>query len=147
MNHPQQNRKKPDLRSRPQSRGFKRINWRNELKPEWITKSIDEGGIKFSEKLGDALVKNKLTTSQIRNIYGEMKRIQMKGFNNEITSFLLLLPKIAYASKRKEEIGIKIFKDVFDKMHSLVKNEKHYENMMNLMEAILAYHKAFGGKE
>jgi len=129
-----------------QGRKFERHDWSSDLKPEWITEKIDHDAVKFSENFGKFLQKNELSTSQIRNIYGELKRIQMKGFEGEKTSFLLLLPKMAYAAKRNENSGLTAFKKVFDNIHKTVANELHYKNMMDLMEAILAYHKAFGGK-
>ena len=71
----------------------------------------------------------------------------MKGFENEKTSFLLLLPKMAYAAKRNVNLGLTAFRQVFDKLHKDVKTAEQYKNLMYIMEAILAYHKAFGGRE
>lgn len=124
-----------------------RPDWSSQVKTDWVTNKIDEDAVSFTEKFGNYLAKNRLTTSQIRNIYGELKRIQMKGFEAERTSFLLLLPKMAYAAKRNKNDGLTAFKKVFDKLHTNVKTAEQYNNMMNLMEAILAYHKAFGGRE
>jgi CRISPR-associated protein Csm2 len=140
-----QPRQRQDLRN--QGRNYDRPDWSSQVKNVWITDKIDEDAVKFSEKFGNYLANNRLTTSQIRNIYGELKRIQMKGFEGEKTSFLLLLPKMAYAAKRNSNEGLNAFKKVFDELHKSVKNEMHYKNMMDLMEAILAYHKAFGGRE
>lgn len=123
--------------------GYESPDWTSEIKPEWIKEGMDDEGVKFADKLGLNLANGQMSTSQIRNIYGELKRIQMIGFEKEKTSFLLLLPKVAYAAKRNEKQGIKTFKTVFDKVHAMVKTEKDYGNMMNLMEAILAYHKAY----
>ncbi len=112
----------------------------------WITSGIDESFLGFAEEFGKYLgsvAKQKMTPSQIRNVYGETKRIQMKGFESNKTSFLLLKPKIAYATKRNDGDGIKEFKKVFDKMHASVKTESDYENFMSVFEALIAYHKAF----
>ena len=43
---------------------------------------ITEGGktlVETAEQLGQQLVRERLTTSQVRNIYGAVKKIQMKG--------------------------------------------------------------------
>jgi CRISPR-associated protein Csm2 len=128
-------------------RDSERPDWSSKVKSAWVTNKIDNEAVSFSEDFGKYLAQNKLTTSQIRNIYGELKRIQMKGFDDEKTSFLLLLPKMAYAAKRNVNHGLTAFKQVFDKLHKDVKTAEHYKNMMDIMEAILAYHKAFGGKE
>ena len=89
-----------------------------------------------------------MSNSQIRNVYGEVKRIQMSGdFENSKMSFYLLKPKMAYAYGRSNNNpGMKVFKGVFDQASSLVENEKTFQNFCNLMEALLAYHRAFGGK-
>jgi len=128
-----------------------RPDWAAKFNPDWITQEIDKNTVEFSKDFGKYLARNGLTTSQIRNVYGELKRIQMKGFDSEKSSFLLLLPKMAYTLKRNEsrgnKDGLEALRDVFEKIHASVKDEKNYQNMMDLMEAILAYHKAFGGKE
>lgn len=126
---------------------FEKPDWSSQLNSDWIVNKIDEDAVSFTEKFGSYLANNRLTTSQIRNIYGELKRIQMKGFDDEKTSFLLLLPKMAYAAKRNNNEGLTALKKVFEKMHKQVQKAEHYKNMMDLMEAILAYHKAFGGRE
>ena len=114
----------------------------------WITFGADEYLSDFAEKVGKYLADAKLTTSKIRNVYGEVKRIQMGGFEREKASFYLLRPKVAYALGRdKNSSGLKLFKMVFDKSASFVKDQHTYLNFCNLMEAILAYHKAYGGNE
>ncbi len=70
----------------------------------------------------------------------------MKGFNKEQTAFLLLRPKMAYADKRHENDGLKALKEIFDKAYLEVNDSDHFNNLMNFMEATLAYHKSFGGK-
>ena len=40
-----------------------------------------------------------------------------------------------------------LFKLVFDKAAFLVKKESEFQNLCNLLEAILAYHRANGGKD
>lgn len=137
---------------RNESRGFikeKHADQRNfvdDFEEKWITTGINPDCIKFTKEFGKFLAENRLSSSQIRNVYGELKRIQMKGFNKERTSFLLLRPKMAYADKRNEGAGLRQLKKVFDKAHELVESEDHFNHFMDFMEATLAYHKAFGGK-
>ena len=124
-------------------------NWKSDFKKEWITDGIDKNGVKFTDDFGRFLSRQ-LSTSQIRNIYGELKRIQMKGFANEKTAFILLKPKMAYATAKSK--SLKPLKDVFNEAFDAIdtsnneKGEKHFENLMDFMEAVLAYHKAYGGK-
>lgn len=140
----------------PRSQGYSNYSNQNQARqtfdlgdfdPLWITKQIEKKTVDFAEKVGKYLADNKLTTSQIRNVFGELKRIQMKGFDSEKTAFLLLKPKMAYAAKRNSNDGINVFKDVFNKGHNEVNDEITFINFISLIEAILAYHKAFGGRE
>lgn len=94
-----------------------------------------------------------LTTSQIRIAFGEMRKIQMNTYLEYKTDFLLLKPKLAYAVKRHDKKGLTEFYKLFEMAYDSVntKNDqegsKHFENFMQIMEAILAYHKFHGGKE
>lgn len=120
----------------------------NSYKSEWITAGANREFVVFAEKTGKALAEGKLTKSKIRSIYGEIKRIQAGGFEKMKSSFYLLKPKVAYALGRDEfNKGLQLFKQVFDKCYPDVNDEHSYENFCNFFEAILAYHKAFGGKD
>ena len=110
---------------------------RNDFNKEWITKGITDKTVACAEAFGKYLCnsfadqktqqwragKNAMTTSQIRNIYGEVKRIQAKGFEKEKPSFILLRPKLAYAEARvtakpqERESRIIAFRDVIDYAH------------------------------
>lgn len=46
--------------------------------PDWIIKGFNNNTLKFCEKFGKYLVIG-MTTSQIRNDLGEVKRIQLSG--------------------------------------------------------------------
>lgn len=129
---------------------------------EWISDKIDESFINFAEILGAYLVKPKgdikhaLTTSQIRNIYEEVKRIQLGGFSNLKTSFLLLKPKLSYNIKRNSNkdkgLGLQVFGDVFNRAFDIISNEQNatkqandFENLCQVLEAIVAFHRGKGG--
>lgn len=115
---------------------------------KWITQNTDKSMVDFAEEAGKYLKENGLTKSKIRSIYGEIKRIQINGFDKEKASFYLLRPKMAYAyGRERSNKGLKLFKLIFDESSRFVQNANQYENFCNLFEAILAYHKAFGGKE
>jgi CRISPR-associated protein Csm2 len=116
--------------------------------PEWITKGADGKLVEYAENSGRFMAKNKLTNSKIRSIYGEIKRIQMGEFEKEKSAFVLLKPKVAYALGRDEHNeGLKLFKLIFDRSTQDVVDQKCFINFCNFMEAILAYHKANGGKD
>ncbi len=124
------------------------VDFMNEFKKEWITIGADKEMVTFVEKAGKYMARNGLTNSKIRSIYGEIKRIQMSEFEKEKTSFYLLKPKVAYALGRDgNNQGLKLFKEIFDNSFPYVTDTKTYKNFCNLIEAVLAYHKAYGGKD
>ena len=92
-----------------------------------------------------------LSTSKIRNIFGEIKRIQVSGYDNNKSSFYLLKPKVAYAVGRERKSnfgkteGIETFQQIYLDAAKYVTDSKSYQNFCNLMEALVAYHKANGG--
>lgn len=120
------------------------------FKKEWITERITESAISEAESFGKALHDGRFTTSQIRNFFGEVKRIQMKGLAGNESDFLLLKPKLAYSAKRASARGADDFKRVIDQAIDAVQcsqggADKRFKNFCDLLEAILAYHKAAGG--
>lgn len=119
-----------------------------EYQSSWITQEPTEALVKYAETAGRFMAKNGLTNSKIRSIYGEIKRIQMGVFEREKPSFYLLKPKVAYALGRDDKNeGLKLFKKIFDRCSADVSDQKSYQNFCGFIEAILAYHKAYGGKD
>lgn len=112
-------------------------------------KVITEGGeilVKEAEQLGKQLARN-LTTSQIRNIYGAVKKMQMKGGELDTHKLLMLKPKLAYAAKRHGG-GVETLKDVLIQAIDFVENDsKKFNRFVDFFEAILAYHKDAGGRD
>lgn len=126
----------------------KRTFSESEFKKDWITAEADSELPIFADKMGKEMATGGLTNSKIRSIYGEIKRIQMGRFENNKAAFYLLRPKVAYALGRDpKNRGLMLFKLVFDKASESVSDEISYKNFCNLIEAILAYHKAYGGKD
>lgn len=126
-------------------------NFEHRFRKEWVSQEVTRETVQFAEDFGRFLKEQGLTTSQIRNAYGELKRIQMSGFEKEKVSFLLLKPKLAYAASRLRRNGQEEFRKVFDKMYDAVDTTnvagvKQFDNLVNIMESIIAYHKAFGGR-
>lgn len=133
----------------------------------WITNGIDSDCIDYAEAMGEHLCslengrpgRNALTNSQIRNFFGEVKRIQQmigtdeKKWQENQSDFQLLRPKLAYAESRvvksNRNSTIKDFRTVIEAAHRAVEKDKlnHFKNFVDFMEAVLAYHKASGGKD
>lgn len=130
--------------------------------PKWISSDkFDSDTIQFAQHFGEHLCdldngrpgRQALTSSQIRNFFGEVRRIQAKvqqsGFEKNRTAFLLIRPKLAYAEARvKQKQGksrIEDFRKVMEEAHMAVKDEKDFQRFVDFMEAILAFHKFYGG--
>jgi len=113
----------------------------------------------FGEYIGKTLKNNhsdnRVSTSQIRQIFTKMKSIEAKGFDNsgQQVEFLMLKPYLAYAAKRYDKTGLYELKDRLTRgIETVVLAElnetekaKRFKNFCRLFEAILAYHKAHGG--
>ncbi|MBW7886397.1 MAG: type III-A CRISPR-associated protein Csm2, partial [Caldilineaceae bacterium] len=99
-----------------------------------------------------------LTTSQIRALFGEVRQIQAQwkmGSQQQAQArrrLSLLKPKMAYRAKRERKKAVEDLVAVLDPALNLVIGEKdadlqtaHFQRFVEFFEAILAYHKAYGG--
>jgi len=105
--------------------------------------------VKFAENL--AIKIKDVSTSQIRSAYGTVKKLEMQSEFTEKSyrELLLLKPKLAYARKRSQKEYV--FKELEDALGIAidavdVKHPETFKRFCNFFEAILAYHKANGGK-
>lgn len=131
------------------NRGSQHGDNRSSTRVNLDARVITEGGeilVKEAEKFGEQLARN-LTTSQIRNIYGAVKKMQMKGGELDTHKLLILKPKLAYAAKRHGG-GVETLKDVLTQAINFVENNPaNFNRFVDFFEAILAYHKAYGGRD
>jgi CRISPR-associated protein Csm2 len=111
--------------------------------------------VEWSEHLGEFLARRGLTTSQIRKVFGEVRRLWMeaqKGWTDVLTRKVhLLIPKLEYAARK--EVAVKALRVVLVRsIREVLEGENHdeirkrFERFVEFFEAILAYHYAFGGK-
>jgi CRISPR-associated protein Csm2 len=109
---------------------------------------IRQGGkvlVETAEKLGPRLERGRLTVSQIRNVYGMVKQMEMRGF--DANAFVLLKPKLAYAAARANTDGVRELRDVLSwAIDEVDQDESKFARFVDFFEAILAYHKAAGGR-
>lgn len=113
-----------------------------------------------AKEVGNSLARQ-LTTSQIRNIFGEVRRIQMnwpadatkdmEKADEAFRSIVLLQPKLAYQAKRERGRGVEELQMVLDPCIDQIrkapadKRKLYFTRFVDFFEAILAYHKAAGG--
>ena len=108
--------------------------------------------VSTAEKLAQAIQKD-VSTSQIRNAYGTVKKLEMAGELTPQTyrQILLLKPKLAYArgraEGRKRDSYQKLEHDLGEAIDAIDPNDvETFRRFCQFFEAILAYHKAYGGK-
>lgn len=123
----------------------------NSFKKEWIKNGFDREADKYAQQIGKELINKKLSSSQLRNIFGEIKNIQMRISNNddfekEKSRFILTKAKMAYAVGRQNSEALKDFREIFDKAHAEVTDKDTFDRFVAFITAILAYHRAEGGK-
>lgn len=106
-----------------------------------------------AEQIGQRLARQ-ITTSQIRNIFGTVRQIEMNWRGKPEDSYrqaVLLKPKIGYAAARERGQGMKDLEAVLvpglDAMMEGKKEERYdrFKRFVQFFEAILAYHKKYGG--
>ncbi|MFQ3610511.1 MAG: type III-A CRISPR-associated protein Csm2 [Fimbriimonadales bacterium] len=104
--------------------------------------------MKLAEEVGRQVKTEGLTTSQIRNIYGMVKKMEMRqGMSDWHHELVMLKPKMAYAAARATGKGAKTLAHVLSTAIDAVGEDREmFKRFVDLFEAILAYHKAAGGK-
>ena len=116
--------------------------------------TADESGaelVKFARQTADTLVKGSLTRSQIRTIFTEVRQIEAMWPGTEAMRRLTMLkPKLAYQAARAAPVGHlrDVLTDAIDAVvkASADKRNERFDRFVDLFEAILAYHRALGGR-
>ena len=125
---------------------------------QWID-SIGKETIEWTEKLGKELAAKKLTTSQIRKFFGEVKRIENKSkdADKEIsTDIAMLKPLLFYTlgraldnnASRESKEGVQLFATSISNIVEAVLENKNFvvqrfRNFVKIFESIVAYHKYY----
>ena len=120
----------------------------------WVKDGPQPEFLQATEALGKELNRNRLTTSQIRQVFTRLKSIEAKGYAGQRTDFMMLKPYLAYAAGRQNKVaGLQTFKEKITCGIDAVlegsdprEEQKRFGNFCKLFEAILAYHRASGGK-
>jgi CRISPR-associated protein Csm2 len=109
--------------------------------------------VEEAQQAGRELAQQRLTKSQIRNIFGTVRQIQASWPHSispedekaRVRELLLLKPKLAYQAARQEKV--KPLADVLDLAIDHVDGKRErFQRFVELFEAILAYHTSYGGK-
>lgn len=122
--------------------------------------------VSTAEALGQALVRP-LSSNQIRTIFGEVRQIEAnwppyhEGLSEEnrekakdaYRKTVLLRPKLAYQASRDRGGGVERLREALDPCLEAIQaaptdreRKLYFDRFVDFFEAILAYHKAAGGK-
>jgi CRISPR-associated protein Csm2 len=118
--------------------------------------------VKEAEEFGKYIKDQGLKTNQIRKFLDTVNRLKVeikvqiknKTIDSEViiltdlpkidTELVLLKQKLAYASARQP--AVKPLKEVMDAAIEKVQDSEDFERFFQLIESIIAYHKAAGGE-
>jgi len=119
--------------------------------------------IEVAEDIGRYLVEKRVTTSQIRNIFGTARMIEQdvktleddKPLPIQVQRDLQMLrPKLAYQYGRvqgrdddRKKAAMGALTGILSQAIALVGSDvRRFRNFMDFFEAILAYHRRYGGR-
>ena len=135
----------------------------DELMDKIIIKGDVDALVELANDIGKVLKEQNLTTSQMRNVFGTVRQIQMRWSADEVNSYrdaMLLRPKLAYFAAREKRAkgsssdGMETLQKVLEPALKLInkgnaspeEKQKRYNHFVDLFEAIVAYHKKHGGR-
>jgi CRISPR-associated protein Csm2 len=107
----------------------------------------------WAKRIGAVMKSLGLTSSQIRGIFGTVRRIEMQWQRNAgdveargaARQLLLLKPKLAYQSQRVPSVS-KLAYLLSAAIDFVDTDRDRFSNFVAFFEAILAYHTAAGGR-
>jgi|GEM_PF-6581530 CRISPR type III-A-associated protein Csm2 len=109
-------------------RKIDQMNLLRDLKIEEINESVK----KIAKE-----IRGDITTTQLRKVYGEIKRLQREeGFNER--ELYMLEPRLAYASARGKQYDIYA---IFEKSYPKIRDKKDLNTFAYILEALVAYHR------
>ena len=119
----------------------------------WVKTGPKPELLNEAQVFGEQIKKSGLTTSQIRQVFSKLKSIEAKKYETQKTEFMMLKPFLAYAAGRQSRVnGLQEFKEKITWGIDAViavdgeEGKKRFKNFCTFFEAILAYHRACGGK-
>ncbi len=134
---------------RGRSQGGQRV-WTDEQVRAIIRDGNYQTLVDVADAVGRRLKDLGLSTSQIRNVFGEVRRLQNRYDRNRL---LMLRPKLAYMGARAGNGGRELrdvltqaIIEIFDGNPDEKTQRERFQHLVDFFEAILAYHRAYGGR-
>ena len=109
------------------------------------------GLVDFARQTALALVKENLTRTQIRNTFTEVRKIESLWSQDKekaLRRLNMLKPKLAYQAQRERRLERlrDVLTEAIDVVEKAKDQDEAFQRFVELFEAILAYHKAEGGR-
>lgn len=125
-----------------------------------IVNGDSEALVRVSRELGEKLARGGLTTHQLRNLFGEIRRIVMEveqaeagapGGSSELEPriwwrLMLLKPRMAYQASRiqRRDNPMSLLMEVLGRaIDRIERKTDRFNRFVDFMEAILAYHRYY----
>lgn len=130
-----------------------------------IAKDDPKALVDLTDKYGKQLADARLATSQIRSIFGSVRQMESRWYDDEAQrkrgtrDLLMLKPKLAYQEARHKSQAVGMLRAMLEPAIDAVidpgqdhtkedgDNQKRFRRFMEYFEALLAYHKAYGGAD
>ena len=119
-----------------------------------IAQDDPEALVKWADQIGKAIARQ-VTSSQIRNVFGTARQIQMRWPNDPDAAYrdaVLLRPKLGYYARRERGRGMadlsRVLTPALEVMgagEDMEVRQERFDRFVDFFEAIVAYHKAYGG--
>lgn len=113
-------------------------------KYELLNKQDPKKFVDLAHEFGKTLVGEHVTTSQIRKFYYDVKRLSYTIEKAKV-DLQMIRPRLAYAKGKKPELAS--FQKIMENLINSISTDKELEGFKDFFEAIIAYHKAEGGKD
>jgi len=98
--------------------------------------------VEIGHRLGRSLKEQGLASSQIRGVLDELQRLQ----EHDPNALQMLRAKLAYAAGRHGG-GVRVLQGILDPaLKKAASNKAYLPGLKNLLEAIVSYHRFYGGK-
>jgi CRISPR-associated protein Csm2 len=115
--------------------------------------------VKRADEIGRSMYDSKLSTNQIRALFGEVRQIEgqwnidPENRQKALRRLVLLKPKMAYRARKERGQAVRDLVDILtpalDEVLQVKDNAKQqdqaFQHFVEFFEAILAYHKSYGG--
>lgn len=133
------------------------------MRAEDVQKLIAEDDAKLliekAQELGGQMAADRVTTNQVRNIFGAVRQLQLRWRSKDapdadkaFRQVMLLRPKMAYQAKRTANLAN--LKTALDEAITTIgaetdkeKRFMRFQRFVEFFEAILAYHAAADGRQ